>query len=109
MKKILSIAAVALLAGSAWGHVPIPGIDSATLFQWPAGQEPTLDGDLSGLSDERVVPHLDVRAGPMTIGPRLRRAAAPSAPSPSRRRSAAPAIEPTPRPCSTIRSTRSAW
>ena len=52
MKKILSIATVLALgimlqASAVSAHVPIPGIDSGTLFQWPAGQEPTLDGDLS--------------------------------------------------------------
>jgi len=52
MKKVLSVASMLavgiMLQGSVVSaHVPIPGIDSATLFQWPAGQEPTLDGDLS--------------------------------------------------------------
>ena len=52
MKKILSIASILALgimlqASAVSAHVPIPGIDSGTLFQWPAGLEPTLDGDLS--------------------------------------------------------------
>jgi hypothetical protein len=52
MKKVLSVASmlavgIMLQASVVSAHVPIPGIDSATLFQWPAGQEPTLDGDLS--------------------------------------------------------------
>lgn len=52
MKRFLSIASILALGillqvRAASAHVPIPGIDSGTLFQWPAGQEPTLDGDLS--------------------------------------------------------------
>lgn len=52
MKKILSIASavalgIMLQASAVSAHVPIPGIDTGTLFQWPAGQEPVLDGDLS--------------------------------------------------------------
>ena len=52
MKKILSSATILALgimlqASAVSAHVPIPGIDSGTLFQWPAGLEPTLDGDLS--------------------------------------------------------------
>ena len=52
MKKILSIASILALgimlqANAVSAHVDIVGIESGTLFQFPAGMEPTLDGDLS--------------------------------------------------------------
>ena len=52
MKKILSIASILALgimlqASAVSAHVDIVGIESGTLFQFPAGMEPTLDGDLS--------------------------------------------------------------
>ena len=52
MKKILSIASmlalgVMLQANAVSAHVDIVGIESGTLFQFPTGMEPTLDGDLS--------------------------------------------------------------
>ena len=52
MKKVFSIVAMLavglmLSASAVSAHVPIEGIESGTLFQWPAGQAPMLDGDLS--------------------------------------------------------------
>ena len=52
MKKVFGIVAMLavglmLSASAVSAHVPIEGIESGTLFQWPAGQEPMLDGALS--------------------------------------------------------------
>ena len=57
MKKILSIASILALgimlqASAVSAHVPIPGIDSGTLFQWPAGLEPEYYLGLGHENDE---------------------------------------------------------
>lgn len=67
MKKItilISVFLCAVLVGSAWGHYPEGQV--LTAFQWPAGLEPTMDGDLSEwdiVPEDYSVPFADYHRG----------------------------------------------